>query len=204
MSEVINIAKRNFIDRCIKRSEIKEEMKLIEGSNTDYITPSGKIYSDYGNDMYYPKTVFENKHNHYLYVSIKYREGIRQRRHHILLAEAYIPNPNNYKVVGHLDNNKSHNTLDNLYWTTTQENTQKAYDDGLAVNDKSYEDSQSIPVIMFDTYTNQEIAKYGSVSEASRKTGISKSTILWQAKNKTLVRKSVYFRFQNEKNGVIK
>ena len=196
---MINIARRYLTDRCIRKSEIKEEMKLIEGSNTDYITPSGKIYKDYGDDLFYPKKIFENKVNHYLYVNITYADGINHsRRHHVLLAKAFIPNPNNYTVVGHWDNNKQNNSLENLYWTTTQENTQKAFDDGLEINDKSYDDSQSMPVIMFDTFTNQEIARYGSVSEATRETGISKPTILWQAKKKTPVRKSVYFRFQNE------
>lgn len=198
---MIIISRRKFIDRCVRRSEIKEEMKLIEGSNTDYITPSGKIYKDYGNDLFYPKKIIENNHNHYLYVSITYSDGInRTRRHHILLAKAFIPNPNNYPIVGHKDNNKSNNTLDNLYWTTWQENTQKAVDDGLMVNDKSYDDSQSMPVIMFDAYTNQEIGRYGSVHEAHRETQIGINTILNQAKYKKPIRKNFYFRFQNDKN----
>ena len=39
-----------------------------------------------------------------------------------MVAEAFIPNPNNYKIVGHKDDNKINNTIDNLYWTTVKEN----------------------------------------------------------------------------------
>ena len=56
--------------------------------------------------MFYHKSVFPNKNNGYLYCGITYREGQKQRRVHILVAEAYIPNPDNLPVVMHLDNNK--------------------------------------------------------------------------------------------------
>ena len=52
-------------------------------------------------------------------------------RVHRLVAEAFIPNPNNYPIVLHLDNNKSNNHYNNLKWGTVQENTQQAYDDSL-------------------------------------------------------------------------
>ena len=89
---MIIIAKRNFIDRCIKRSEIKEEMKLIKGSNTDYITPSGKVYSDHGNNMFYCKKIHKFCRNNYLYVNIRLKNGEHKKmRHHRLVAEAFIP-----------------------------------------------------------------------------------------------------------------
>lgn len=35
---------------------------------------------------------------------------------HRIVAEAFIPNPNNYKEVNHKDNNPSNNCVDNLEW----------------------------------------------------------------------------------------
>jgi len=43
---------------------------------------------------------------------------------HRLVAEHYIPNPNNYKVVDHKDRNKLNNNVSNLRWTTFHINSQ--------------------------------------------------------------------------------
>jgi hypothetical protein len=50
-------------------------MVLIEGSDTDYITPSGIVYADYDNNMFYPKYAYENKHNHYMYINVRFSDG---------------------------------------------------------------------------------------------------------------------------------
>ena len=203
---MVRIARRYFKNRLISKDQINEEIYLIKNSDTDYITKTGKIYKDYGNDMYYPKRVFVNQHNGYVYTNITYlingKHVNKQRRLHILLAETFLPNPNNYPIVMHKDNNKENNDLDNLKWGTTSENTKQAFDDGLAYNAKGYEDSQSIPVAMFDTKTNELIGKYGSICEASRLTGYNKQTIRTQALYKHPVRKPFYFRFQKDISNV--
>lgn len=165
------------------------------------IMPNGKNHAHYG--QFFKYSTFINKHNGYVYVGIKYVNSaseyfIKQRRVHIIIAETFIDNPNNLPIVGHKNNIKSDNRIDNLYWTTIQKNTQKAVDDGLMVNAKGYDDSQSHPVFMFDTYTNKLLSSFGSCCEASRKTGIQLATILNQAKYKKPVRKAYYFRFQDD------
>ena len=67
------MAKRKLTDKLINKQDIQEELRLIKGSLTDYITPSGEIYKDYGNNMFYHKSVFPNKNNGYLYCGITYR-----------------------------------------------------------------------------------------------------------------------------------
>ena len=44
---------------------------------------------------------------------------------HRIVAESFIPNPNNLPQVGHKDDlkDKSNNCVDNLYWTTNIENS---------------------------------------------------------------------------------
>lgn len=41
---------------------------------------------------------------------------------HRMLAEKYLPNPENLPVVKHLDHDKTNWDLDNLQWATQQEN----------------------------------------------------------------------------------
>lgn len=44
------------------------------------------------------------------------------QRVHRLVATAYIPNPNNYPIVRHKDNNRLNNHVDNLEWISAKEN----------------------------------------------------------------------------------
>lgn len=162
------MAKRLLKDKLIKKEDIDEELFLLEESNTDYITKTGKIYKDYGDDYFLQKKTFPNKVNGYIYINITNKENKNvSRRLHVLLAKTFIPNPNNYNVVGHKDNDKSNYDLNNLYWTNTSENTKKAFDDGLEVNDKSAEDSQSHQIACY-TNNGTLISVYGSISEAGR------------------------------------
>lgn len=121
---------------------------------------------------------------------------MKHKRIHILVAEAFISNDLRMSVVGHKDNNKLNNKKDNLYWTTTSENTKKAFDDGLEINLKGYEDNQSQPVYVFDK-DKKLIYDFGSISLAAKELSISKSTIARQCNHqtKTSPRCGYYFRF---------
>lgn len=50
---------------------------------------------------------------------------------HRLVALTFIPNPNNYPVINHIDGNKQNNKVDNLEWCTRSENDLHAFRLGL-------------------------------------------------------------------------
>ena len=41
---------------------------------------------------------------------------------HRIIAEAFIPNPNNKKVINHINCDKKNNSIENLEWCTQSEN----------------------------------------------------------------------------------
>lgn len=186
--------------------ELPKDAVRIKDSINHWIDKNGNIYcidSRIKNRIRYIKKAFTTTQG-YNYCGVTYKINGKNKniskRVHRLVAEAFIPNPNNYNIVGHKNNIKTDNRADNLYWTTIKENTQKAVDDGLMVNDKGFDDSQSKPVIMFETKTNKILNKYGSITEAHKQTGISKSTIARQAKYKRPIRKDFYFRFIDDES----
>ena len=55
------------------------------------------------------------------------KDGVRKdHKVHRLLAKAFIPNPNNYRCINHIDGNKLNNSLSNLEWCTHGQNTAHA------------------------------------------------------------------------------
>jgi len=64
------------------------------------------------------------KPNGYCIVDIN-KNNRRYTKHlHRLIAEAFIPNPENKPFIDHIDNNKLNNNINNLRWVTNQENQQ--------------------------------------------------------------------------------
>lgn len=150
----------------------------IQGYPGRYISDTGHVYTN-------ARGFLEEMVGHivcgYHYVGLTNEYGTKDFRVHRLVAIHFIPNPYNKPTVNHIDGDKLNNHYSNLEWSTFSENTKHAFDNGLAKNDKGFDDSQSISVVYIDKDLNV-LNIYGSISEASRELKIGKSNIARQAK----------------------
>jgi hypothetical protein len=63
----------------------------------------------------------------YYYVTLSKNGKTKKVFIHRLVAETFIPNPNNLPQVNHKDGNVHNNAISNLEWVTNRQNTEHAY-----------------------------------------------------------------------------
>ena len=93
----------------------------------DYtINEDGYIYNKNNKKI---KSYITNKG--YVAVQLKRDKKRYHKLVHRLVAETYIPNPNNKPQVNHINGNKTDNRVGNLEWVTAEENVNHRQKNGL-------------------------------------------------------------------------
>lgn len=145
-----------------KNKEVWVNIKGYEGlyeiSNLGRIrTIPRERYNGFGKhwvDSIIRKPQMSNKGYHILRLT---KDGVTKNyRVHRLVAQHFIPNPNNYKIINHINEIKTDNRVENLEWCTQQYNLEYG-------NTRLRQSiGQSIPVVKCDKNGNI-IKKYDSM-----------------------------------------
>lgn len=113
-------------------------------------------------------------HKGYAFAHLFINQKGKMKAIHRLVAEAFIPNPENKPQVNHIDRIKTNNKVENLEWCTGSENMVHAYKTGL---------NHSKKIFQCDLDGNV-IKKWDSIIECERQLNIHQSNIVACAKGR--------------------
>ena len=110
---------------------------------------------------------------------------------HRIVAEVFIPNPNNLPQVNHKDENKQNNCSLNLEWVTAEENMNYGTRNERAGIILKNRPDLSIKIECLDLKTNKVIY-FPSIAETARQFNTSPSAIQWALKESKIPYKKRY------------
>ena len=135
------------------------------------------------------KTIYP-KNGNYPYLSLCKNGVYKHHCIHRLVAIAFIPNPNNYPMINHIDGNKQNNSLNNLEWCTYSHNNSEAYRLGLNLG-------TSKKVLQFDKNGNF-IKEWNSTRQAEKGLNICNGKISDICLGKRKSAKGFVFKYKEE------
>ena len=100
-----------------------ETWKPIKGYPNYEVSDLGRVRSLNWHNEGYTKCLYLKKHPRgYHQVELINQDGKKMLLVHRLVAEAFIPNPENKPQINHIDEDKQNNAVSNLEWCTRQQN----------------------------------------------------------------------------------
>lgn len=139
--------------------------------------------------------------NGYMYVTLQKDKKRKTIKVHRLVATHFIDNPYNYPCINHIDSNRKNNDVSNLEFCTHKQNTQWALKTGRFDNMKKMNSERMKKSKLYlkgyplaNEVTKKKVAQYDkknnllnvyeSISDASRNTGITITSISYACNNK--------------------
>lgn len=139
----------------------------------------------------------------YLCVYLSNYGDKRYSKHYIhrLVAEAFVPNPENKPEVNHINGIKSCNYAINLEWCTRQENMEHARNTGL-INEDTYKRTAESNMRKVYCYELKHI--FNSIDEAASSLNLFKSSISLCCQGKSNHAGSYHFCYIDDKDTFLK
>lgn len=140
----------------------------------------------------------------YLIVSLWKNNKGKTFKVHRLVAETFMPNPENKPEVNHINGIKTDNRVENLEWVTGSENMKHAYKNNLrkaqAKGKYGSNNPRAKPIKQFDL-EGKLIKIWGSSIEAANSLGVNKSSICQCLKGQIKTSCKFIWRYkEDEKN----
>lgn len=151
---------------------MKEIFKDIKGYEGLYqISNFGNVKSLKRNIILKPSSNRKGYLHIILYKNHKSKNSIIHR----LVAQAFIPNPENKPQVNHIDGNKRNNNVNNLEWVTNSENQKHAFKLHLQTNSGN-NNPRARKINQYDL-NGKLIKTWNSIYEITKELGINRSSI---------------------------
>lgn len=166
----------------LKKNNIEYKNLDFMGYPNYYITEEGQLINKNGKVM---KTRISNTGYEAIQLFCSVTKKYLNTFIHRLVAKAFIPNPNNYETVDHIDFNPLNNHQNNLQWMCKSTNSQRSWD-------KGNHNSQKKRV---GKYLNDELlATFDSIQDAADSVSIDRNCI-GVACRKGTVSRGFYWKF---------
>ena len=151
-----------------------EHWKSIAGYEGIYeVSDLGRVKSLNYNHTETEKILKPGKNNRgYLHVYLCKDGHVKKFKVHRLVADAFIPNPNNLATVNHKDEVKTNNVASNLEWMSVKDNNNYGTRSKRISKSNTNNPKISKQIQMFDKKTGELLATFPSLMEAERVTGI--------------------------------
>lgn len=117
---------------------------------------------------------------------------VHSRTVHRLVAQAFVPNPDNLPTVNHINEVKTDNRVINLEWASVADN-----DNHGTRNERMADTKCRLPVEQI--FNDGSVVRYKGVKDASRKTGVHRGCIARCCKNTRKTAGGYKWRYADEK-----